>query len=92
MVNRAYVMKKTNKVRREECGFTCVEWYYSSKYRCEVMQICHPGNMGNGLDHVNENLRRLGLSSIREFQEMYPVLHEEGSPDYYYEIIFKLNN
>lgn len=49
--------------------------------------IIHIGSMGNSIDFVKENsFKALGI----DFWNNYEKVYEEGSPDYYYKVIFQL--
>jgi len=47
--------------------------------------------MGNSIERsVNPNLKMMGLPTISELSNQYDVISEKGSPDYSYNIQFKI--
>jgi len=58
----------------------------------KILSIEHSGNMGNSIERsVNPNLKRIGLPTISELKDIYEVIDERGSPDYYYSIEFDIH-
>jgi hypothetical protein len=51
--------------------------------------IEHCGNLGTTIERVNNNLFLLGYPTIQELKANHKLVFENGSPDYFYEIIFK---
>lgn len=54
----------------------------------DYISIEHRGNIGNGIDSVNKNLKILKLPPISHFKMKYRKYEEKGSPDYMYSIVF----
>ena len=58
----------------------------------KIFSIEHSGNIGNSITRsVNPNLKRVGLPTISELKDIYEVIEERGSPDYYYSIEFDIH-
>ena len=56
-----------------------------------ILSIEHSGNMGNSItSSIDPNLKKLGLPTISELKDIFDVIDEKGSPDYYYSIEFDL--
>ena len=69
-------------------GFTTIAFSPTSKKR-HILSIEHSGNMGNSIQRsVNPNIQRIGLPTISDLKDIYNVIDEKGSPDYYYSIKF----
>lgn len=57
----------------------------------KILIIKHSGNMGNSIERsVDPNVERLLKLNIKNLKNIYKY-NESGSPDYYYNIEFKLN-
>ena len=66
-------------------GFTSVQLLNN------ILNISHSGNMGNTIERsIDPNLAILKLPSIQEIKEVLKDYIEEGSPDYFYSISFKI--
>jgi hypothetical protein len=76
---------KNLKNHRITVGFTKIDYHYNK------LEISHGGNMGNSIEKsVNPNLKLVQFPTIEELKESFEVLYEDGSPDYYYLIIFNI--
>lgn len=73
-------------------GFTTTVSVSIIKSKTKILSIEHTGNMGNSIKtSVDPNLKHIGLPTISELKDIYEVIEERGSPDYYYSIEFDIH-
>ena len=93
-IKKARITKEINDFFRDkelgfiQVGLTTIALSPLSNGR-SILSVEHSGNMGNSIKHsINPNLIRKGLPTIEELKDIYDVIEERGSPDYYYSIEF----
>lgn len=71
------------------CGFTTVK--VNTKKGKKLLTISHGGNMGNTIkDSVDPNLKIMGFPKVEALKEMFPIVEEEGTPDYSWYVMFDI--
>ena len=73
------------------CGFTTIE--VNTKKGKKLLTISHGGNMGNTIeDSVDPNLKIMGFPKVGTLKETFPIVKEEGSPNYSWYVMFDIGS
>lgn len=56
----------------------------------DVLKIQHSGRYDHNMDNVNWNLSDFNLPFIENLKHVFPVLTEQGQPDWFYVIHIQL--
>ena len=84
-INESFEDIINSKNYRRDVGFTKII------IKNNILSITHGGNMGDSIERsVDPNLEMIGFPTIEELKKKYEVIEEEGSPDYFWSIEFKI--
>jgi len=50
----------------------------------DILKIQHSGKYDHNIDNVNWNLSDINLPFVEDLKQVFPVLVEQGHPDFFY--------